>query len=189
MVDTYITFAWIFLEPVERARQFILHGLGQEKLVIEHHRVHLQNAGEDPDENPLIQAMERWLNSQRFTFLTEVNVGSWSGTDTRKMAEEAGCSDLYRFAYTPFSAATHGMWNHIVRYNLEPCQNVLHRRHRVPTQLEIPPEVDYLYQAAKYVEKTFRLFDERLGLKMGEGSAFATLDSELERIAERTAQG
>ena len=36
MVDTYITLAWIFEKPIERAREFILYGLGQDKLYFEH---------------------------------------------------------------------------------------------------------------------------------------------------------
>ncbi len=40
-----------------------------------------------------VQAGEAWVNAQRFEFLTEVNVGSWSEQPVRDMAEEAGGLD------------------------------------------------------------------------------------------------
>src|SRR6266542_3584732 len=96
MTDTYITLAWIFCDPLDRAQKFILHGLGQEKLQIEHRKADLESRGINAEEDLLVQAKEAWLNSQRYSFLTEVNIGSWSGIDTRKMAQEAGCIELYR---------------------------------------------------------------------------------------------
>jgi hypothetical protein len=188
MTDVYITFAWIWLSPLERSRQFILYGLGQEKLHLEHLKADVERKSGDPSTDPMVTALERWLNAQRFTFLTEVNVGSWSGTDTRKMAEEADCLDLYRFAYAPFSQATHSMWPHLLKYNLTHCTNPLHRYHRVPAQAEMGVDPDYLYRAAKYVRKTFRLFDKQTGVSVDIAPAFdslverlRTLDSEADR--------
>ena len=180
MVDTYITLAWIFQNPLERSRQFILYGLGQEKLTLEHHKNDLVQRGEKPEDYPYIKEWETWLNGQRFTFMTEVNVGSWSGHDVRSMAEDAGCLDLYRFAYTPFSSAAHSMWHHIVRYNLRNCSNSLHMYHRIPSVEEAPFDIDYLYRAAKYVAKTFSLFDEKTGISPNIASAFEILEKTLE---------
>lgn len=80
-------------------------------------------------------------------------MGAWAGLDTRKMAEEAGCIDLYNYAYSPFSSATHNMWRHISTYNLEPCPSPLHRYHMIPIDRLISPDIDFVYRAAKYVEK------------------------------------
>jgi len=167
MVDGYISLAWIFVEPVDRSRKYILYGLGQEKLEIEHRKKLMEDEGRSPDDDPSISKREKWLNSQRFTFLTEVNVGSWSGADARTMAVEAECSSLYHYAYVPFSAATHNMWHHVSRYNLTKCPNPLHAYHRIPVSLSIPPDVDYVYRAAKYVDKAFKLFDDKTGVKIG----------------------
>lgn len=175
MVEVYINLAWIFLDPIDRSRKFILHGLGQEKLDIEHRKQLMVNAGQKPEDDPLIKYKEEWLASQRFAFLTEVNVGAWSGIDGRKMAEEAGCLDIYRYAYTPFSAGTHSMWHHISRWNLTPCLNPLHRYHSTPGDPTLSPDPDYLYRAAKYAEKAFKLFDEKSGIKVDIRSAFNLL--------------
>ncbi len=175
MVDTYITLAWIFEDPLDRSRKFIAYGRGQDKLVLEHHKAQLVAEGKKPEEVPYIKNMEDMLNTQRFTFLTEINIGSWSGHDVRQMAEQSGCLDLYRFAYVPFSAPTHSMWNHLVRYNLRLCTNPLHRYHRVPTIRDDPSSEDYLYRAAKYVEKTFVLFRDKTKTQPSVRSSFDNL--------------
>lgn len=185
MADVYITTAWIFGDPLNRAKKFIAHGLGQEKLEIEHLKARLKAADNDVIYNEIIKYREDWLNAHRFTFVTEVNVGSWSGKDTRKMAEEAGCLDVYRSAYTPFSAATHSMWHHIYKYNLVVCQNPLHRLHKIPTDRILPPDIDYVYTAAKYVNKTFKLFDEKTGIKPNSPSALKTLVQALNKLKEK----
>lgn len=172
MVDGYITLSWIFQDPLERSRKFILYGLGQEKLNLEHRRNQLKKQGVDPDEDEGVKIKEMWINSQQFTFLTEVNVGSWSGKTPREMAEEAGCIDLYNFAYNPFSSATHNMWPHIDAYNLEPCTNPLHGGHKIAGIRKAPWDVDYLYRAAKYARKSFHLFDQKTGIKPSSPSAF-----------------
>ena len=161
MTDVYINLAWILEDPVQRSRQFILFGLGQEKLDIEHRRQELKREGKSDEDDVLIKAKENWINQQRYTFLVEVNVGSWSGKPTRILAEESGCLDLFRYAYTPFSAAVHSTWNHVGRYNLTQCSNPLHKYHRIPIDRDFSPDIDYLYRAACYVEKTFQLFDEK----------------------------
>ncbi len=189
MVDVYITLAWILKEPLDRSRKFILYGLGQEKLYLEHLKVSLTEKGEDPENHLVTQILESWINSQRFTFLTDVNVGSWSGLNTRTMAQEADCMDLYRYAYSPFSSSTHSTWNHIAKYNLQPCHNPLHRHHMVPIDSDDPIDPDYLYRAAKYMNKTFVLFDNTFEVTLDNPSAFKTLAKVLEQLVSTSEEG
>jgi hypothetical protein len=55
------------------------NGLGQEKLNIAHYKEHLDTVT-DPEERSdlqqMISALEMWLDSQHFSFLQDVNVGS-----------------------------------------------------------------------------------------------------------------
>ena len=183
MIDTFIALAWVSKEPVDRARKFIHYGLGQEKLLLEHHRARLEAKKVDADNHPLVREMERWLSAQRLPFMTEVNLGAWSGLDVRKMAEETGNRDLYNFAYAPFSAAVHGMWQHVAKYNLAPCRNPLHGLHRIPADPDLDVDVDYMYRAAKYVDKTFRLFDDFSGVPVSAPSAFSKLVVALNALA------
>ena len=101
------------------------------------------------------------------------------------MADEAGCGDLYRFAYAPFSAAVHNMWHHIVDYNLETCENPLHAYHRVPVDPDLPIDPDYLYRAAKYLDKSFRLFDRKSGVSVDVESSLKTLVESLNELNEQ----
>lgn len=184
MVEVFITFAWILQDPLERSRGFIRHGLGQEKLYLEHLKSEIDSDDEESDFQEMLDSIESWINSQRFTFLTDVNVGSWSGISLRDMAAEIGEYDLYRFAFQPFSASGHSMWNHIAKYNLRYCQDPLHRHHRIPSEVDSSPHPDYLVRAAKYAAMTFQQFDSVFGFEVAGESARAYLESELSRIGQ-----
>ncbi len=182
MADIHITLAWITLKPEERSRQFVLHGLGQEKLLLEH----LKARGVEDEHT---RSMEAWIDSQRYTWLTEVNVGNWADVSIREMADEAKLLDFYRLRYSPLSAEAHAMWNHIARFNLRTCGNPLHRYHRIPEIKSFSPNYRVLDSAAEMLAMTFALVDERLGLKIEEESAFVLLDRRLEEYArDRGAQ-
>jgi len=83
MADVFIFLAWVLKDPLERSHKFVLYGLGQAKPQVEPHKAQIVDREPTPEEKLLIEASEAWINSQRFTFLTEVNVGSWSGIPTR----------------------------------------------------------------------------------------------------------
>ncbi len=108
----------------------------------------------------MIEFREHWINSQRNEFFVEVDVGTWSNLNCRKMAQEADCEDLYNFAYTPFSQVAHSMWPHVSVYNMTRCKNPLHKHHLIPALLDVPLDPDYLYRSCKYVDKTYRLFEK-----------------------------
>ena len=178
MADVHITLAWILLKPEERSRQYILHGLGQEKLLLEH----LKSKGVDDDST---RAMEAWIDSQQFTWLTEVNVGSWSDLPVREMADEAGLLDFYRLRYQPLSTASHSMWNQVARANLRVCTNPLHRYHRVPDVKAFPPDYHCWDAAASMLADTFALLDSKLAIAVDVPSAADELDRGLEDYARR----
>ncbi len=182
LADNYINLAWILRNPEERSRKFILHGLGQAKLTLEHRKKQLENDGFDPKNDPIIDATEKWINTHRYTFWTEVNLGSWSEMNTRKMAEEAGCIDFYNHVYQPFSTASHNMWNHISRYNLTYSENPLHMFLLKPIVVRFDPELEYLELGAKYLSKMFKLFDTTFNFKPKVEPSFEHLRNELNRI-------
>jgi hypothetical protein len=184
MADVYISLAWVLNDPLEHSRKFILYGLGQEKLQLEHRKAKIANRDASPEEKIIIDASEAWINSQRFTFLTEVNVGSWSGIPTRQMAEDAGCIDFYNYVYNLFSSCTHSMWHHIARCNLRECANPLHRYHRVPDDSDMEIDPYYFFLAGKYLQKTFSRFDESVPTKVKGPSAFERLCKGLDQLAD-----
>lgn len=182
MADNYLNLAWIFLSPDDRSKKFIEYGLGKAKLHIEKVKIEIESRGENISDYPFIEVAEQHLNSQKFTFLTEVDIGSWTGKTTLAMAIEAGCEDFHRLVYQPFSDGLHSTWHHIEQYNLEQCKSPLHKNHRIPLDKNLYWDIDYLYRAAKYVEKAFKLFDKEAGHKTSLPSAFDELAKELDEF-------
>lgn len=182
MVEALITVAWILRDPVRRSKRFILYGLGQEKLLLEHEKVRLSAEGADPSEDEGIREWERWLSAQRYTHLIEVNVGDWAGLNLREMAAEAGHLDLHRIDYARWSGATHNMWHHLVRFNLAHCQNPLHGFHRLPVVVRLSSDPYYLQWATEYLDATFAVFDEKTGVHVEGPSAVEYLDKELQGV-------
>jgi len=163
MTDVHITLSWILLDAKTRARQYIDHGLGQAVLELEHRKKRLESADEDSKEmlKQVIQTQEAWINAQRWHFLVEVNIGAWSGKTAREMAEEGGLIDFYNYVYMPFSQCAHSTWYHVGRYNSNPSESSLTRQLWVPRIADSTTDVWNLGLAAKYLDKSFNIFDEK----------------------------
>lgn len=186
--DNHINLAWILDDPISRSREFIDYGIGQIKLDLELRKSRLDPNRKDAPEGKIVEQMEAWLNSQRWHFLTEVNVGSWSGENTRSIADKVGLGDFYRFVFQPFSACTHNTWQHIVQYNLSPCTNPLHRDHRVPDESGVAQDFYFLELSAKYLQKTFTLMDDKLKLGVDVTSAYKYLTDWLDSTAAESSE-
>jgi hypothetical protein len=155
MTDLIITLAWILKDPLDRARKFISYGLGQEKLAIE--RLKAVAATKDDktkrETEQGIAARQAWVDAQHYSFLQVVDVGSWSGISTRRMAEETGLLELYDFAYTGWSSAAHASWNYVGKFNVWPSPDPLHKHILQPALLDHGYHIDVLENATKYFEE------------------------------------
>lgn len=180
MADNHINMAWILVNPSEHSKLFIKHGLGQLKLDLEHRKKNLEELDDDMKER--LEYEEQFINAQQYTFLTSVNLGSWSGSNTRKMAEEAGLIDFYNYAYQPFSNCTHSTWAHISKYNTQTSDNPLHRFFRLPRIIEFEPSIYYLVLGGKYLEKSICAFDKAYPLNDIQESAYDRLLSKLDEL-------
>lgn len=166
-VDLHITVAWILCDLADRAKKYVLHGLGEEKLLIEQYKNEIT---ENPDAHhreqmeKMIAIKSDWVGSQRNEWMVEVNLGHWAQLNTHSMAKEADCETMYKFAYKPFSQAAHSMWPHVSVYNSKHCKNPLHRHHLIPELFDAPMDVDFLYRSCKYVHRTYESFVDRFGL-------------------------
>ncbi|ESU25222.1 hypothetical protein FLJC2902T_31630 [Flavobacterium limnosediminis JC2902] len=182
MADNHINLAWVLMNPKKNCQEFILHGLGQQKLELEHRKQKMIDDGIDISNNELIEYEEMLLNSQRYTFLTEVNLGSWSGNSTRKMAEDAGLLDFYNFVYQPFSNCTHSNWGHISKYNTQISDNPFHKFLRYPIIVDFDADLHYMGLSAKYLAKSIELFDEHFKLNVNPSIAFSNLINEFNKL-------
>ena len=181
IADVFISFAWILQDPSARAKRFIEDGQGAIKLQIAHQKRAME-ASADPDEiaelAKMIEIWSDWLAAQRMEAFVEVNLGSWSGLSTRKMAEDAGFIDFYNDVYQPFSGVAHSNWAHVSMFNTMYCQNPSHRLHRGAAIAPMPLDMHWLYLSNKYLSKTFALFDEKFGLSLPQ-SAFELIVAEM----------
>jgi hypothetical protein len=163
MTENYITLNWILQEPLDRVRKFIEYGIGNEKLQIEKRKLILEEQGEDPDEDEaeMIESRSQWIDFHRYSFLTTVDVGSWSGISTRQMAIDSGCKDFYDLVYNPFSNCTHSSWNHIGKYNVKMSENPMHKFLRLPYVHKGEIESFYANLSIKYLSMVFNSFEEK----------------------------
>lgn len=183
MADVFISLAWILKDPTARCKKYIEDGLGAIKLQIAHQERALEDATDPADIDDLrtmIDAWREWLSMQRLHIFVEVNLGNWSGLNTRKMAEESGFIDFYNYVYQPFSGAVHSNWPHISTLNAVHCQNPAHRGHRAPAIVNTPPDLHWLFLATKYLSKTLAHFDDVNGLVGIPQSAFDFFTEQVE---------
>lgn len=184
MADVVITAAWILEEPDERAKRYIYYGLGQMKLEMERRKAELDPLNPDPSALRMIEVSEGWIEQQRWPFLVEVNLGSWTDVSVRDMALKTGLIDFYNYVYQEFSAATHSTWHHVGRLNVDQCQSPLHRYHRVPVDPPISPDITFLLLAGKYLAKLFEIFDAKCQVTTDTSSAFEVLRSDVDALAD-----
>lgn len=70
-----------------------------------------------------------------------IELGSWSGLDLRKLSEKAEVKDAYDAHYSWASGYSHGTWGPIRESCFDTCGNPLHRLHRYPRLKGLPDTV------------------------------------------------
>jgi hypothetical protein len=70
-----------------------------------------------------------------------IELGSWSGLDLRRISERSGCKDQYDAYYSWTSGYVHGSWGAVREASFTTCGNPLHRMHRYPDQELLPDTV------------------------------------------------
>lgn len=162
MIDNLINLSWICEDPLDRSRKYIHFGLGVEKLNTENRIKQLKedNLNPNPNDDPYVLWSKEWIDSQRYSFLTEIDFGSWSGISTRKMAEESGNIGLYNYTYQVYSSVAHNHWNHIGKFCMKQSDNPLHMLLHYPTIREYENSFEFLDMGANYLDRAFKRVDE-----------------------------
>jgi Family of unknown function (DUF5677) len=150
LADTAITFAYFAKAgTLEDFTRFIEYGEGQRKLLM------LQLQDNYPNEKSLegLSSDEIADEFDVWPEVLDIELGSWSRKDARRLAAEAGIDDLYRLVFTPASSDLHGSWLSLKSSNLISCAESLHRWHRMPTYAEPPFFVNTAIAAQKLYER------------------------------------
>lgn len=165
MTETQITLEWLNQNGEEEDyKQFIEYGLGQEKLVQEHYKK-LTSTKDDISEEleSGLKSMEELLEAQRYKHLIPVDVGHWADKNTRELAEEADCKDLYDLRFQQHNPAVHGSWDFLDKYNLVKCQNPLHQFHQVPQFQPLPKIPFVVVEAGNLMNRSLESWIEARG--------------------------
>lgn len=116
-----------------------------------------------------IKTIETIAGEDLWEEFLNIELGSWSGLDLRKLSEKVGVKDAYDAHYSWTSGYSHGTWGPIRESCYETCGNPLHRLHRYPKQQNLP---DTITDACILVDavlddmnKAYPGFDDRLRSK------------------------
>ncbi|MFI6827573.1 DUF5677 domain-containing protein [Kribbella sp. NPDC050241] len=141
IIDARITLKWLVLkDDLALYEKFKAYGRGRLKLLKLHLEEYRDGLAEAPDDlDSAIEYLDALVNRDIWEEFQDISIqGSFSGIDTRKMAEQVGLLHEYRFVFAPSSANVHGEWSALDRFALTVCGNPLHRQHRIPRPKDDP---------------------------------------------------
>lgn len=179
LVETKIYLYWMAQQDPTIYRQFQEYGAGKAKL-------YARISDELPDEARTAGFRESIEELQRLSHNDDVldhrTVDTrdtfGGGKSIREMAKETGLLDFYRQAYSLSSGVAHSEWWSVETHAMEPCLNVLHGMHLVPSlSLSMGGNVDL---ATAWVDQFYSL--ARTGLHIlgtdedAVAAAFAWMD-------------
>lgn len=161
--ENYITTAWILKEAtLERSEKYVEYGLGQMKLMHERYKDEIEKQiNNTVEDDEFLQISQKIIDNEKYHFLLDVNVGSWSGV--RKMAIEADCKDFYDFVFSPLSESAHGTWNHVMRFNLAEVNDPLTMYIKKPFIRNSSPDFHYAELSIKYMDKFIAKIEDVYG--------------------------
>jgi hypothetical protein len=134
LVETKIYLHWMAMQDPSIYREFQAYGAGKAKL-------YARISDEVPDEARTAgfqEAIDEFgrLSHNHDVFdhrVVDTRDSFADGKSIRAMAEEVGLLDFYRQAYSLASGVAHSEWWSVETHAMEPCLNVLHGLHLIPS--------------------------------------------------------
>jgi hypothetical protein len=163
LVETKIYLHWMAQQDPSIYREFQEYGAGKAKL-------YARISDEVPAEarkagfREAIEEFERLSHNHDVLDHRVVDTRDTfaGGKSIRAMAEEAGLLDFYRQAYSLASGVAHSEWWSIETHAMEPCLNVLHGLHLIPSlSLSFGGNVPL---ASSWVDQFYSLVRTALGI-------------------------
>lgn len=181
LVETKIYLHWMARQDPAIYRQFQEYGAGKAKL-------YARISDELPDDartegfRENIDELQRLSRNHDVLDYRTVDTRDTfaEGKSIRAMAEQAGLLDFYRQAYSLSSGVVHSEWWSVETHAMEPCLNVLHGMHLIPSMSLNPGGNVEL--AASWVEQFYSLVHAGLGIlgtdKDAVSAAFAWVNAD-----------
>lgn len=186
LVETKIYLHWMAQQDPSIYREFQEYGAGKAKL-------YARISDEVPAEareagfQEAIEEFER-LSHNHDVFdhrVVDTRDTFAGGKSIRAMAEETGLLDFYRQAYSLASGVAHSEWWSVETHAMEPCLNVLHGLHLIPSlSLSFGGNVPL---ASSWVDQFYSLVRTALGILGTDDAAVSAAFSWLDESAEEEA--
>lgn len=183
LVETKIYLHWMAQQDATIYREFQEYGAGKAKL-------YARISDEVPTEartagfQEAIDEFERLSHNHDIVDHRIVDTRDTfaGGKSIRAMAEEAGLLDFYRQAYSLASGVAHSEWWSVERHAMEPCLNVLHGLHLIPSlSLSVGGNVPL---ASSWVDQFYSLVRAALDILGTDKAAVSTAFAWLGELAE-----
>jgi hypothetical protein len=183
LVETKIYLHWMAQQDPSIYREFQEYGAGKAKL-------YARISDEGPAEarkagfQEAIEEFERLSHNHDVLDHRAVDTRDTfaGGKSIRAMAEETGLLDFYRQAYSLASGVAHSEWWSIETHAMEPCLNVLHGLHLVPSlSLSFGGNVPL---ASSWVDQFYSLVRTALSILATDESAVSAAFAWLDESAE-----
>lgn len=134
LVETKVYLRWMALQDPAIYREFQQYGAGKAKLYA---RISQEVPAEarTPGFGEAMDELERLSHNHGILDFRIVDTRDSfaGGRSIRAMAEEAGLLDFYRQTYSLASGVAHSEWWSVETHAMEPCLNVLHGLHLIPS--------------------------------------------------------
>jgi hypothetical protein len=134
LVEVRIYIQWMAQQDASIYRAFQEYGAGKAKLYA---RImdELPPETRRPDFEEAIKDLKKLSRSDEILDhrIVDTRDSFADGKSIRAMADECGLIDLYRQAYYMASGVAHSEWWSVETHAMEPCLNVLHGRHLIPS--------------------------------------------------------
>lgn len=135
LVEVRIYLQWMAQQDPTIYRTFQEYGAGKAKLYARIMDELPEEAKQRPDVQEAIKDLERLSRNDETLDhrVVDTRDSFAEGKSIRAMAQECGLLDLYRHVYYLSSGVAHSEWWSIESHSMEPCLNVLHGGHLVPS--------------------------------------------------------
>lgn len=134
LVEVRIYIEWMALQDPSVYRSYQTYGAGKAKLYA---RItdELAKDWNSPEVEKAIEELDKLSHNHDVLDhrVVDTRDSFAEGKSIRAMAKECGLLDLYRQSYSLASGVAHSEWWSLETHCMEPCRNILHRGHLIPS--------------------------------------------------------